>query len=57
MSTVLADYQKHVILFVDDEDKTRKYFKRLFGDTFRIILASDGVEALKCSGKIWTTWA
>ncbi len=47
MSTDLPDYQKHLVLFVDDEDKTRKYFKRLFGDTFRIILASDGVEALE----------
>ncbi len=46
MSMEPADYQKYLVLFVDDEDKTRKYFKRLFGDTFRILLASDGVEAL-----------
>ncbi len=43
----LSEYQKHLVLFVDDEEKTRKYFKRLFGDTFNILLASDGVEALK----------
>ena len=47
MSTEPSDYQKHLILFVDDEDKTRKYFKRLFGKTFRIVLACDGVEALE----------
>lgn len=47
MSADLPDYQKYLVLFVDDEDKTRKYFKRLFGDAFRIILASDGVEALE----------
>ncbi len=46
MSMEPADYQKYLVLFVDDEDKTRKYFKRLFGDTFRIILAADGVEAM-----------
>jgi FixJ family two-component response regulator len=47
MSIDPNDYQKHLILFVDDEDKTRKYFSRLFGQTFRIITASDGVEALE----------
>ena len=46
MSMEPADYQKYLVLFVDDEDKTRKYFKRLFGDTFRIVLAADGVEAM-----------
>ena len=46
MSLEQSDYQKHLVLFVDDEEKTRKYFKRLFGDTFNILLASDGVEAL-----------
>lgn len=40
------DYQRYAILFVDDEEKTRKYFKRLFGEKFRILEASDGVEAL-----------
>ncbi len=41
------DYQRFSILFVDDEANTRKYFSRLFGEKFRIIEASDGVEALK----------
>lgn len=41
------DYQRYAILFVDDEEKTRKYFRRLFGESFRILEASDGVEALE----------
>ena len=41
------DYQRHAILFVDDEEKSRKYFKRLFGTKFRILEAEDGVQALK----------
>ncbi|QTN34023.1 response regulator [Akkermansiaceae bacterium] len=41
------DYQRHAILFVDDEANSRKYFKRLFGREFRILEAEDGVEALK----------
>ncbi|MFD0892084.1 response regulator [Luteolibacter ambystomatis] len=40
------DYQRYAILFVDDEEKTRKYFRRLFGDKFRILEAGDGIEAL-----------
>ena len=41
------DYQRYAILFVDDEANTRKYFRRLFGEKFRIHEAEDGVEALK----------
>lgn len=40
------DYQRYAILFVDDEANTRKYFKRLFGEKFRIIEAEDGIQAL-----------
>ena len=40
------DYQRYAILFVDDEATTRKYFRRLFGEKFRILEAEDGVEAL-----------
>jgi FixJ family two-component response regulator len=47
MTAEISDYQKHRVLFVDDEEKTRKYFKRLFGESFDILLASDGVEALE----------
>ena len=41
------DYQRYAILFVDDEANTRKYFRRLFGDKFRILEAEDGVQALE----------
>lgn len=41
------DYQRFAILFVDDEATTRKYFRRLFSDKFRILEAGDGVEALQ----------
>jgi CheY-like chemotaxis protein len=39
------DYKRFAVLFVDDEEKARKYFRRLFGDTFRVLEASDGNEA------------
>ena len=41
------DYQRYAILFVDDEANTRKYFRRLFSDKFRILEAEDGVQALE----------
>ena len=41
------DYQRYAILFVDDEANTRKYFRRLFGEKFRILEAEDGVQALR----------
>ena len=34
------------ILFVDDEAKARKYFKLIFGGSYRILTAADGQEAL-----------
>ncbi len=45
--TETYDYQRHAILFVDDEANSRKYFQRLFGRKFRIYEAEDGVQALK----------
>jgi len=36
----------HLILFIDDEEKTRKYFSRLFGQNFEILLAEDGAKGL-----------
>lgn len=33
------------VLFVDDEEKSRKYFSRILGPRFRILLAEDGVAA------------
>ena len=46
MSEPTLDYRQHLVLFVDDEQKTRKYFAKLFGKTFRIVLAEDGVAGL-----------
>ena len=34
------------ILFVDDEEMSRKYFRRIFRADFEVILASDGQEGL-----------
>ncbi len=47
MSQQSLDYRQHLVLFVDDEQKTRKYFAKLFGKTFRVILAEDGVAGLE----------
>lgn len=33
------------ILFVDDEEKSRKYFQRIFGREYNILIASQGDEA------------
>ncbi|MFK7911430.1 MAG: response regulator [Akkermansiaceae bacterium] len=41
------NYNNHSVLFVDDEDKTRKYFSRLFGEKFDVLMAEDGVQALE----------
>jgi two-component system sensor histidine kinase/response regulator len=35
------------VLFVDDEVKARKYFKLIFGGSYRILTAADGQEALE----------
>src|SRR5438128_4787022 len=43
----LYDYKKHAILYVDDEEKSLKYFTRAFEDTFRILTAPSAVEGLK----------
>jgi len=47
MSQQTLDYRQHLVLFVDDEAKTRKYFAKLFGNVFRIVLAEDGVAGLE----------
>ena len=47
MSLQTPDYRQHLVLFVDDEQRTRKYFAKLFGKTFRIVLAEDGVAGLE----------
>ena len=47
MSEPNLDCRQHLVHFVDDEQKTRKYFAKLFGKTFRIVLAEDGVAGLE----------
>jgi two-component system probable response regulator PhcQ len=41
------DYKKHAILYVDDEEKSLKYFVRAFEDQFRIFTASNAQDGLK----------
>ncbi len=43
----LYDYRKFAILYVDDEDKSLKYFARAFGDQFRILTAVNAQDGLK----------
>jgi two-component system probable response regulator PhcQ len=43
----LYDYKKFAILYVDDEEKSLKYFTRAFSDQFRIYIASNAQEGLK----------
>lgn len=47
MSPQSPDYRQHLVLFVDDEQKTRRYFAKLYGKTFRVILAEDGLAGLE----------
>src|SRR4051812_5170277 len=41
------DYKKFAILYVDDEEKSLKYFARAFEDQFRIFTAVNAQEGLK----------
>jgi len=41
------DYKKFIILYVDDEEKSLKYFARAFEDDFRILTASNAQDGLK----------
>src|SRR5438876_5037125 len=43
----LYDYKKHAILYVDDEEKSLKYFTRAFEDQFRIFTAANAQDGLK----------
>src|SRR5438093_3576803 len=43
----LYDYKKHAILYVDDEEKSLKYFQRAFEDRFRILTAANAQDGLK----------
>src|SRR3989449_9217352 len=43
----LYDYKKFGVLYVDDEEKSLKYFSRAFEDQFRIFTAPSAQEGLK----------
>src|SRR5204863_3813468 len=43
----LYDYKKYVVLYVDDEEKSLKYFARAFEDQFRILTAANAQDGLK----------
>jgi len=41
------DYKKFAVVYVDDEEKSLKYFARAFGEHFRILTASNAQDGLK----------
>ena len=43
----LYDYKKYAILYVDDEEKSLKYFTRAFNDEFRVLTAATAEEGFK----------
>src|SRR5216683_1465489 len=43
----LYDYKKFSVLYVDDEEKSLKYFARAFEDQFRILTATNAQDGLK----------
>jgi two-component system, probable response regulator PhcQ len=43
----LYDYKKYAVLYVDDEEKSLKYFSRAFADEFRILTATNAAEGLQ----------
>jgi two-component system probable response regulator PhcQ len=43
----LYDYKKFAILYVDDEEKSLKYFERAFGDEFRVFTAPNALEGFR----------
>jgi len=43
----LYDYKKYAVLYVDDEEKSLKYFAMAFGEHFRILTAASAQEGLK----------
>src|SRR5437588_8583290 len=43
----LYDYKKFAVLYVDDEEKSLKYFARAFADQFRVFTASNAQDGLK----------
>jgi two-component system probable response regulator PhcQ len=43
----LYDYKKYAVLYVDDEEKSLKYFARAFEDHFRVLTATNAQDGLK----------
>jgi two-component system probable response regulator PhcQ len=43
----LYDYKKFCVLYVDDEEKSLKYFTRAFQDEFRIFTATNAADGFK----------
>lgn len=43
----IYDYKRFAILYVDDEDKSLKYFTRAFSETFRIFTANNAQDGYK----------
>jgi two-component system probable response regulator PhcQ len=43
----LYDYKKYAILYVDDEEKSLKYFARAFEDQFRILTANSAQQGFR----------
>jgi two-component system, probable response regulator PhcQ len=43
----LYDYRRYAVLYVDDEEKSLKYFTRAFEDQFRILTATNAQDGLK----------
>lgn len=41
------DYKKYAILYVDDEEKSLKYFARAFEESFRVLTANNAQDGLK----------
>ena len=47
METIYTIIKKFAILYVDDEEKSLKYFARAFEDQFRILTATNAQDGLK----------
>jgi two-component system, probable response regulator PhcQ len=43
----LYDYKKFAILYVDDEEKSLKFFTRAFGEEFRVLTATNAQEGFR----------
>src|SRR5579862_8834769 len=43
----LYNYKKYAVLYVDDEEKSLKYFARAFDEQFRILTAANAQDGLK----------